>query len=189
MHHGRPSSLETSGPPLMDHAGCSWPNDMRPPIIHHPLRFVEASHSRPSGDDSRQLPSSPHEGMSTPSKISPPLRRQLLPPRAFRLTPGTTWSTDTPSLRPYPWCASQRLPVRDPVARAAVLEGIPMRCPSCGFENPEGMKFCNECGTPLQMPCAQRGGGGPVAGGRTKILEDARPVASRQPSRTRGRAR
>jgi class 3 adenylate cyclase/tetratricopeptide (TPR) repeat protein len=32
-----------------------------------------------------------------------------------------------------------------------------MRCPSCGFENPEGLKFCNECGTPLRMLCAQCG--------------------------------
>ena len=29
-----------------------------------------------------------------------------------------------------------------------------MRCPSCSFENPEGLKFWNECGTPLRMPCA-----------------------------------
>jgi hypothetical protein len=32
-----------------------------------------------------------------------------------------------------------------------------MRCPSCGFENPEGLKFCNECGTPLRMQCVQCG--------------------------------
>jgi class 3 adenylate cyclase/tetratricopeptide (TPR) repeat protein len=32
-----------------------------------------------------------------------------------------------------------------------------MRCPSCGFENPESLKFCNECGTPLRMRCAQCG--------------------------------
>src|SRR5262245_2346004 len=32
-----------------------------------------------------------------------------------------------------------------------------MRCASCGFENPEGLKFCNDCGTPLRMPCAQCG--------------------------------
>jgi class 3 adenylate cyclase/tetratricopeptide (TPR) repeat protein len=32
-----------------------------------------------------------------------------------------------------------------------------MHCPSCAFENPEGLKFCNECGTPLRMPCAQCG--------------------------------
>jgi double zinc ribbon protein/adenylate/guanylate cyclase family protein len=32
-----------------------------------------------------------------------------------------------------------------------------MHCPSCGFENPEGLKFCNECGAPLRMPCAQCG--------------------------------
>jgi class 3 adenylate cyclase len=24
-----------------------------------------------------------------------------------------------------------------------------MHCPSCGFGNPEGMKFCGQCGTPL----------------------------------------
>jgi hypothetical protein len=32
-----------------------------------------------------------------------------------------------------------------------------MRCPSCGFESPEGLKFCNECGTLLRMLCAQCG--------------------------------
>jgi len=28
-----------------------------------------------------------------------------------------------------------------------------MRCPSCGFENPEGMKFCEECGTKRVQIC------------------------------------
>jgi hypothetical protein len=28
-----------------------------------------------------------------------------------------------------------------------------MRCPSCGFDNPEGLKFCGECGTPVTAPC------------------------------------
>jgi class 3 adenylate cyclase/tetratricopeptide (TPR) repeat protein len=32
-----------------------------------------------------------------------------------------------------------------------------MHCPSCEFENPDGLKFCNECGAPLRMPCAQCG--------------------------------
>jgi class 3 adenylate cyclase len=32
-----------------------------------------------------------------------------------------------------------------------------MRCPSCGFENPEGLKFCNDCGAPLQVRCPQCG--------------------------------
>jgi hypothetical protein len=32
-----------------------------------------------------------------------------------------------------------------------------MHCPSCGFENPEGMKFCGECGTPLTGRCRQCG--------------------------------
>ena len=32
-----------------------------------------------------------------------------------------------------------------------------MRCASCGFENPEGLKFCNECGSAFKRRCAQCG--------------------------------
>src|SRR3990172_62383 len=32
-----------------------------------------------------------------------------------------------------------------------------MRCPSCGFENPEVMKFCVKCATPLSPHCPQCG--------------------------------
>jgi hypothetical protein len=32
-----------------------------------------------------------------------------------------------------------------------------MRCPRCGFDNPEGLKFCGECGTPLAAPCPRCG--------------------------------
>jgi hypothetical protein len=32
-----------------------------------------------------------------------------------------------------------------------------MRCPSCEFENPAGMKFCGQCATPLTSPCPQCG--------------------------------
>jgi predicted ATPase/class 3 adenylate cyclase len=32
-----------------------------------------------------------------------------------------------------------------------------MLCPSCGTENPEGKKFCIECGTPLALSCASCG--------------------------------
>src|SRR3989441_9188566 len=32
-----------------------------------------------------------------------------------------------------------------------------MRCASCGFENPEGIKFCGECATPLKRRCPQCG--------------------------------
>jgi len=28
-----------------------------------------------------------------------------------------------------------------------------MRCPSCGAENPEGLKFCNECAAPFKRRC------------------------------------
>jgi Double zinc ribbon len=32
-----------------------------------------------------------------------------------------------------------------------------MHCPSCGFDNPEGLKFCGECGTPLTALCPRCG--------------------------------
>jgi class 3 adenylate cyclase len=32
-----------------------------------------------------------------------------------------------------------------------------MRCPSCGFENPPGMKFCGQCASLLGWPCPQCG--------------------------------
>jgi class 3 adenylate cyclase len=32
-----------------------------------------------------------------------------------------------------------------------------MRCPSCGFENASGIKFCGECGSPLKLKCPSCG--------------------------------
>jgi hypothetical protein len=32
-----------------------------------------------------------------------------------------------------------------------------MRCPSCGLENPEGMKFCGQCASALGRRCSQCG--------------------------------
>ena len=32
-----------------------------------------------------------------------------------------------------------------------------MRCPSCGFENPEGMKFCGQCASSLSPHCPHCG--------------------------------
>src|SRR3989442_8062040 len=32
-----------------------------------------------------------------------------------------------------------------------------MRCASCGFDNPQGLKFCEECGTPLLRLCPSCG--------------------------------
>lgn len=32
-----------------------------------------------------------------------------------------------------------------------------MKCPSCGFSNPEGMRFCGQCATPLANLCAACG--------------------------------
>lgn len=28
-----------------------------------------------------------------------------------------------------------------------------MKCPKCQFENPEGAKFCNECGAKMELAC------------------------------------
>jgi NADH pyrophosphatase NudC (nudix superfamily) len=28
-----------------------------------------------------------------------------------------------------------------------------MKCPKCQFENPEGIKFCGECGAKLEIIC------------------------------------
>jgi hypothetical protein len=40
-----------------------------------------------------------------------------------------------------------------PSGSTAVPEDPPMHCPRCGFENPEGLKFCGECGTAVTAPC------------------------------------
>ena len=32
-----------------------------------------------------------------------------------------------------------------------------MKCPSCQFDNPPGAKFCNECGSKLELACPQCG--------------------------------
>jgi hypothetical protein len=38
-----------------------------------------------------------------------------------------------------------------------------MKCPSCQIENAEGAKFCNDCGTRLQLACAQCGNWNPAS--------------------------
>ncbi|HLB71703.1 MAG TPA: zinc ribbon domain-containing protein [Candidatus Methanoperedens sp.] len=30
------------------------------------------------------------------------------------------------------------------------MEGVKMKCPNCGFENPEMAKFCGKCGTVIR---------------------------------------
>src|SRR5881397_2754458 len=55
-----------------------------------------------------------------------------------------------------------------------------MRCPSCGFENPEGMKFCGECATPLKSRCSHCGFENPP--GFKFCGECATPLAGRPPT-------
>jgi class 3 adenylate cyclase/tetratricopeptide (TPR) repeat protein len=43
------------------------------------------------------------------------------------------------------------------------------RCPQCGFENPPGMKFCGECGTPMPRRCPHCGA--EPASGHTSCVE------------------
>jgi uncharacterized protein (DUF58 family) len=57
-----------------------------------------------------------------------------------------------------------------------------MRCPSCGFENPEGLKFCNECGAPFGVCCPQCGLANQP---RAKFCgECGTPLLSRSPAST-----
>src|SRR6516165_1807409 len=37
-----------------------------------------------------------------------------------------------------------------------------MNCPTCGHENPDGAKFCNECAGPLPLHCSNCGTSNPV---------------------------
>src|SRR4051794_30704437 len=37
-----------------------------------------------------------------------------------------------------------------------------MRCPNCEFENPQGVRFCHECGVPSQNRCPTCGGANPL---------------------------
>jgi hypothetical protein len=34
------------------------------------------------------------------------------------------------------------------------MEGLKMQCPKCQFENPEGIKFCGQCGVKLERICS-----------------------------------
>src|SRR5499426_2353966 len=49
-----------------------------------------------------------------------------------------------------------------------------MHCASCGFDNREGAKFCNECGTPLALRCLSCGTENP--GGAKFCSECGRPL-------------
>src|SRR5215510_4103529 len=53
-----------------------------------------------------------------------------------------------------------------------------MHCPSCGQDNPEGMKFCGECGAPFKHRCSQCGFENPP---RFKFCGDCGATLSPQP--------
>src|SRR5262245_26863754 len=95
--------------------------------------------------------------------IVPPRCHHLAPPlpktsRAFRLTRGRAWSTDTTSQNLLmPGGRLGLRPLHPPTAGIAVPEGSPMRCPRCEADNPEGMRFCIECAAPLTRRCPHCG--------------------------------
>src|SRR5262249_1833421 len=66
-----------------------------------------------------------------------------------------------------------------------------MHCPSCGFDNREGAKFCNACGAPLALRCASCGSENP-SGAKfcsecgTALSGEGEPASAK--SRTRKRA-
>src|SRR5215510_3299543 len=59
-----------------------------------------------------------------------------------------------------------------------------MHCPSCGFENPEGVKFCHECGVPLQNRCPRCGSENPLP---AKFCGECGSSLSAQPKADRKR--
>jgi class 3 adenylate cyclase/predicted ATPase len=58
-----------------------------------------------------------------------------------------------------------------------------MHCPSCEFENPEGMKFCGQCASPLSLRCPQCGFVNPP--GFTFCGQCASPLSSTPGSATK----
>ena len=55
-----------------------------------------------------------------------------------------------------------------------------MKCPKCNIDNPEGLKFCGECGSKLERKCPHCGFSNPLGfkfcgdcGGDLKLLEEA----------------
>ena len=40
--------------------------------------------------------------------------------------------------------------------------GERMKCPKCQFDNPDGAKFCNECGNKLELACPECGKANPL---------------------------
>src|SRR5262249_19072153 len=61
-----------------------------------------------------------------------------------------------------------------------------MRCPSCGFDNPQGLKFCEECGTQLLRVCPSCG---QQVRPTAKFCGDCGPTlaAERKPAPAKGR--
>jgi class 3 adenylate cyclase/tetratricopeptide (TPR) repeat protein len=61
-----------------------------------------------------------------------------------------------------------------------------MKCPKCQFENPEGAKFCNECGNPLERTCSKCGKANPpgskFCNGCGQKLEKEEAVERKEPS-------
>ena len=103
------------------------------------------------------------------------------------------------------WVSSRReLP--SPAGRSpcpGAPEGVKRHhaCGSCGFENPEGKKFCEECGTKLIHTCPSCGSevrptakfcgecGAPFAGQPASTQSSAAPLQSMAPSRSEAERR
>jgi class 3 adenylate cyclase/tetratricopeptide (TPR) repeat protein len=52
-------------------------------------------------------------------------------------------------------CPSRRRVIQE--GQSLVFPGKPMRCTSCGSENPDSKRFCGNCGSPLGNRCARCG--------------------------------
>jgi class 3 adenylate cyclase len=77
--------------------------------------------------------------------------------RALSLRSGTNYQLDWKGrvqLYRVRWRRSQ---IAETLATVGEFPNNSMRCSSCGFENPEGRKFCSECGTVLPRACVKCG--------------------------------
>ena len=69
------------------------------------------------------------------------------------------------------------IPVGHELAPPRAEELEEMICEGCHHENPQGARFCNECGSPLKQRCAACQAENPAEG---QVLQRVRPVPHRR---------
>ena len=57
-----------------------------------------------------------------------------------------------------------------------------MKCPKCQFENPEGLKFCGECGAKLDRVCPKCGSSNPAQASNSVANAATTSLCSSEPT-------